>query len=144
SDDSYWMYPPYEQLRKMSKDALSRIEDFRVGRRGHGQVRFLRPVDLTGISILAAIPGNLVLFERKGCTVYPDEATKPARGEGLNIPAQITLERIWVVDRAMRRPIVDEADPRFQAHVTKLRSVTDTEFIEYLGDKGTWVFRVQH
>ena len=38
---------------------------------------------------------EIVHFRNKEVVVYPDEATKPEQGEGLNRTAIISLERIW-------------------------------------------------
>ena len=38
---------------------------------------------------------EIVHFRNKEVVVYPDQATKPEHGEGLNRLAIISLERIW-------------------------------------------------
>jgi len=76
--------------------------------------------------------------------VYPDESAKPPVDEGMNQPAQITLERCWPLDRATRQPIRDPMHKRYRQHVARLQRMPDTEFVEYVGDSGTWIFRVQH
>jgi hypothetical protein len=35
-------------------------------------------------------------------------------------------------------------DPRLQAHIERLKGMPDTQFVDYLPESGTWVFRVQH
>lgn len=46
-----------------------------------------------------------VYFRRKEITVYPDDDSKPAEGEGLNKRAEVTLDRTWPVDKSSREPI---------------------------------------
>lgn len=143
-EDVYWMNPSYDKLKDMTKEELKAVSDFVVGRHGHGQVRFLKPVDLTTVSSLNAIVGGLVTFSKCSCTVYPDDVTKPEPGNGLNVPAIITLEGVWVLDKATREPVRDPSDPRFQQKLQRLKSTKDTEFIEYIADTGVWVFKVDH
>ena len=120
------------------------VPNFVVGRKGYGQVRFLAPVDLSQVRSIPDIPGTVVVFDRKICTVYPDEATKPPVGKGLNVPAVITLEKCWPVSKETRRPILDVENPRFVAHVERLKRQAETEFIDYIADTGSWIFKVRH
>ena len=115
-----------------------------MGRKGYGQVRFSHPVDLSQVRSIPDIPGTVVVFDLKICTVYPDESIKPPVGRGLNVPAIITLEKCWPVSKETRRPIVDVENPRFIAHVERLKRQAGTEFIDYIADTGSWIFRVKH
>jgi nuclear pore complex protein Nup98-Nup96 len=107
-------------------------------------VRFNQPVDLSQVRSIPDIPGTIVVFELKICTVYPDESIKPPVGRGLNVPATITLEKCWPVSKETRRPILDVENPRFIAHVERLKRQPDTEFIDYIADTGSWIFKVTH
>ncbi|KAI8319181.1 C-terminal autoproteolytic domain of nucleoporin nup98, partial [Martensiomyces pterosporus] len=138
----YWMRPSLSELRAMPARKLRAVKDFTVGRTGVGQVRFLEPVNLTTVGSLSAIAGGVVLFDDRVCTVYPDETNKPPRGEGLNVPAVISLEDCWPVDRATRQPITQVDDPRVRKHIRRLKSIDETTFIDFV--EGTWVFRVEH
>ncbi|RUP44784.1 nucleoporin autopeptidase-domain-containing protein [Jimgerdemannia flammicorona] len=144
AEGEYWTSPTLESLRRLSPEELAQVKDFRVGLTGYGQISFVAPVDLTGVASLRAVAGNIVIFERRACTVYPDEATKPPRGQGLNVPAVISLDQCWPIDKATRQPILDQDHPRYQQHVAKLRKIPETEFIDFRAEKGTWVFKVQH
>lgn len=48
-------------------------------------------------------------FDRLEVTVFPDESMKPPPGEGLNRLAEITLERVWPIDKATKTPIKVES-----------------------------------
>jgi nuclear pore complex protein Nup98-Nup96 len=144
-DGEYWMSPSLEELRKFSPTELSKVKDFKVGVPGVGSVSFLEPVDLTTVPSLASICGNIVQFSHKICVVYPDEDNKPARGEGLNVPALISLERCWPVNRSTREPIiVAKGSAEFVNHVKRLKRQSETEFLDFTADNGTWTFKVRH
>jgi nuclear pore complex protein Nup98-Nup96 len=141
-EGAYWTIPSMHAI--LSSPSVHSLPNFVVGRKGYGQVRFLAPVDLTAIRSIPDIPGQIVVFDRKICTVYPDEAAKPPVGRGLNVPAVITLEKCWPVSKESRAPIVDVENPRFVAHVERLKRQAETEFLDYIADSGSWVFKVSH
>ncbi|ORY07993.1 hypothetical protein K493DRAFT_403551 [Basidiobolus meristosporus CBS 931.73] len=139
----YWCTPSIEELRKKSKESLKQISEFEVGRIGYGKVRFLETVDLSDLE-LSSILGEIVIFERKSCTVYPDETIKPKVGNGLNVPALISLDQCWPIDKSTRKFIKDRNSPRFQQHLKKMKSIPETEFVDFNLDDGSWTFIVQH
>ncbi|KAJ2791137.1 hypothetical protein GGI18_001352 [Coemansia linderi] len=138
----YWMTPSLTALRTLKPQQLRAVKDFIVGRKGVGQVHFSRPVDLTTVGSLAAIAGGVVLFDDRVCTVYPDESNKPPRGQGLNVPATISLNNCWPVDRATGEPITRLDDPRVRKHTKRLRSIAETQFKDF--SEGKWTFGVEH
>ncbi|KEP54149.1 nucleoporin [Rhizoctonia solani 123E] len=144
ADGDYWMVPPLSELQGMSHDQLVSVPNFTVGRHGYGKITFLDPVDLTTVYAISDIPEKTVLFEEGACTVYPDESQKAARGEGLNVPSEISLERCWPKDKATRAPIKNPNDPVWQRQERKLRKMKDTEFISFEPEGGVWTFRVPH
>ncbi|KAG8725116.1 hypothetical protein FRC09_008459 [Ceratobasidium sp. 395] len=143
-EGEYWMKPSLNELQSMSHDQLVSVGNFTVGRYGYGQITFLAPVDLTTVYAISGIPEKTVLFEEGACTVYPDESQKAPRGEGLNVPAEISLEKCWPKDKATRAPIKNPNDPVWQRQERKLRKMKDTEFVDFEPEKGTWTFRVPH
>lgn len=143
-EGDYWMVPSLAELQTMSHDQLVSVAKFTVGRHGYGKITFLAPVDLTTVSAISDIPEKTVLFEEGACTVYPDESQKAARGEGLNVPAEISLEKCWPKDKATRAPIKNPNDPAWQRQERKLRKMKDTEFVGFEPENGTWTFRVPH
>ena len=139
----YWTSPPLSKLFDYSKAELSKLQGLQVGRRGYGQVTFSK-VDLSALDQFEDIAGKIVVFEDKMCLVYPEEDAKPAAGKELNVPATITLEGCFPLSKDRREPIRDPAHPRFIQHVDRLRRMAHTEFVDYVADSGTWVFKVQH
>lgn len=143
SDESYWSSPPLSSLLDFSKAELSNVQEFKVGRRGFGQISFCVPVDLSSLERIEDLAGGIVLFESKMCTVYPDETLKPPRGKGLNVPAIITLEKCFPLSKDKREPIRDPEHPRFHQHIDRLRKMSETQFVDYLAESGTWIFKVE-
>lgn len=141
------MIPSESTLRRLSYAQLAAVNNFTVGERGTGQVRFLQPVDLTKL-VLGDIFERIVIFEPRLITLYPDdewaEGEKPPVGSGLNVPAEVRLERCWCTNKADRQPIKDMGDPRLQAHIERLKAMPGAHFVDYLPETGTWVFRVDH
>ncbi|KAG5457586.1 MAG: nucleoporin autopeptidase-domain-containing protein [Olpidium bornovanus] len=141
----YWTSPTISSLQKKPAGQLKSVKDFQVGRYGFGQIRFVDPVDLTEVTEgLDAIPGRIVQIFDRHCMVYADDENKPALGHGLNVPAVVSLENCYFIDKATREPIRDFNDRRYIRHLNRLKREQDTEFIDFLSETGTWVFRVEH
>ncbi|GAA6048227.1 hypothetical protein JCM3770_006491 [Rhodotorula araucariae] len=143
-EGDYYTVPSIETLQKLPAAKLRSVPDLVVGRVGYGEVRFMRPVDLTTLPSVDELLGGLVRLEDRNATVYPDgeEATKPPPGEGLNVPATITLEKCFPLDKATRQPITDKEHPRIAQHIKRLRNLEGTEFVDFDAETGTWTFEV--
>ncbi|BAE58206.1 unnamed protein product [Aspergillus oryzae RIB40] len=139
----YWMKPSRAELNKMGRDQLKHVVGFTVGRQHCGQVTFDEPVDLTNVD-LDQIFGGLVDIGVRKITVYPDEAIKPPRGKGLNVPSILRIENSWPRGRDKKSPSPLTSGPLFEKHVDRLRKVHNTDFIDYETETGTWVFKVPH
>ena len=145
-DGDYWMKPDLVSLKKVSYDQLSAFEGLVVGRKGYGEIHFLEPVDLTGLPKLGALLGEVVRFDDKECSVYPDseEVDKPQPGSGLNVKARLSLERCWALNKATREPITDPNHPNVVKHLKRLKNMKDTHFDSFDMKTGTWTFTVDH
>ncbi|KAI1315609.1 hypothetical protein EDD11_000619 [Mortierella claussenii] len=144
-EGEYWMTPSLEELRKMSRSELQRIKDFKVGLPGCGSVSFLEPVDLSTVPSLSSICGHIVVFQPRICIVYPDEHNKPARGQGMNVPALISLEKCWPMDKSTREPVkFEKSSPQYTQFLKRLKRQSETTFIDFNTEDGTWTFRVEH
>lgn len=138
----YWMSPSREDIEAMSRTQRQQVQNFTVGRNGAGQVRFTPPVDLSSIN-LDDIFGTLIQLDVRNATVYPDKTKKPNRGSGLNVPATISLENSW--PRAVRsRGGSVTRETRMVKHISGLKKVIDTTFVEYNVETGVWTFTVDH
>lgn len=138
----YYMEPSEAALRKLSPSQLSAVSDFVIGQTGVGEIRFLKPVDLTSVD-LDRIFSHIVRFEPKQVVMYPEE-DKPAVGEGLNQPALIKLERCWPTQRGSRTLITDPDNERMRQHIDRLKNVPDTKFVSFEPATGVWQFKVEH
>ena len=77
--------------------------------------------------------------------MYPDDNKKPPVGEGINVPAEIRLERVWPIDKATKDPIKVPAKIRALKYEEKLKRSCQrlgAEFVSYDENTGMWVFRV--
>ncbi|KAI0638585.1 nucleoporin autopeptidase-domain-containing protein [Trametes polyzona] len=145
-EGDYWVKPDLDTLKKMGHDELMSFSGLTVGRVGYGQITFLEPVDLTGLPRLSSLLGEIVRFDDKECSVYPDadDAEKPPPGSGLNVKARIVLVRCWALDKATREPIKDPEHPAAQRHLKRLRNMKETHFEEFDIGEGKWTFTVDH
>ncbi|GAA5978703.1 hypothetical protein JCM11641_006148 [Rhodosporidiobolus odoratus] len=141
----YFTIPSLDTLQKLPAAKLRAVPDLVVGRVGYGQVAFSEPVNLTTLSSIEDLLGNLVRLEDRNATVYPEEYedVKPPPGSGLNVPATITLEGCWPLDKATRKPIKDKDHARVQQHLKRLRNLEGTDFIDFDAELGKWTFGVE-
>ncbi|KAH8149492.1 uncharacterized protein LAJ45_06572 [Morchella importuna] len=144
SHGSYWMVPSAQKLKGMTKEQQTKVIGLTIGRRGYGKIRFDNPVDITDLDP-EEIPGKIVVFDLRVCTVYPvGVMDKAPPGYGLNVPATITLEDCYPISKDERGKIKDPEHPRYSSHIRRLQNIKDTEFVDYLADEGIWIFKVQH
>lgn len=145
-EGEYWSEPPMAALSSWGHNDLIAIEKLVVGRVGYGKITFLNPVDLTGSGSVKQLFGDLVRFEDKECSVYPDldNTDKPPPGSGLNVRAKVELEGCWPVDKATREPIKDESHPLMVKHLKRLKGMKDTQFESFDMKDGQWTFTVEH
>jgi nuclear pore complex protein Nup98-Nup96 len=143
-EGDYYVKPSLPTLKKLGYDELSSFKGLVVGRVGYGEIEFQEPVDLTGLPKLSALLGEVIRFEDKECSVYPDseEVDKPPPGSGLNTKAKIALVRCWAVDKATREPIKDASHPAATKHLKRLQNMKDTHFEDFDIEEGKWTFTV--
>ncbi|KAF5098485.1 hypothetical protein D0Z00_002007 [Geotrichum galactomycetum] len=169
--DGYWMSPSAAKLAQLPRAALKHVESYRVGRKGYGQIEFLAPVDLASLlpltadlitraQIEAAVFDNVIVFVQRACALYPDAkitsaaagnsngkttakrtVAKPPAGEGLHVPALISLEGVWPVTRDTREPVKDPRHRLYQLHLKRLQKLPNQEFVAFEPTTGTWVFK---
>ena len=146
AEGEYWTKPDISVLKHKSHAELSAFPNLVVGRAGYGEIHFLDPVDLTGLTRLTDLLGEVVRFDEKECCVYPDvdDDDKPPLGQGLNVRAEISLLHCWALDKATREPIKEPKHPQVVKHVKKLAAMKDTHFVGFDHAEGKWTFTVEH
>ncbi|KAJ3126875.1 hypothetical protein HK100_010035 [Physocladia obscura] len=146
----YETEPPIDELMKLSDVELTHVDSYTVILPGVGKVKFLEPVNLlqaspTGTRAgIANIPGTVVILKHKAIEVYPDEDEKDPAGMGVNVPAEVSLDRCWVIDKRTGNVIDDDTDPKFDKHFKRLESIEGTKMLGFNKATGTWRFRVEH
>ncbi|KAG6891711.1 hypothetical protein C0992_010114 [Termitomyces sp. T32_za158] len=145
-DGDYYVKPDLATLKQKGYDELSSFNNLVVGRVGFGEIQFLEPVDLTGLPKLGALLGEVIRFDEKECSVYPesDDVDKPPPGSGLNVAARLSLLNCWAVDKATREPIKDGSHPSASKHLKRLKKIPNTHFESFNITDGKWTFRVDH
>ena len=127
ADGGYYTSPPLNVVA-----SIASVPNFIVGRKGYGTISFISPVDLTDIPSLTILR-EIVEIKRGIATVYLNESKNPRRGQGLNVPTEVTLENV-------RPPPDFEGDE----YIEVLRATPHTNFLSYNLKTGLWVFTVEH
>ncbi|PAV88442.1 hypothetical protein WR25_06016 isoform B [Diploscapter pachys] len=139
----YFCEPSIEQMKSMIHNgAVSLPDGLTIGRASYGTVYWPGPIQIKDIVL-----DELVVFRHKEVTVYPDEAKKPPVGEGLNRPAEVTLERVWKRNRITGEYVKDPIELTeigWREFLERQTSKMSAEFKDYRPLTGSWVFRVEH
>ncbi|KAI5450447.1 hypothetical protein NCC49_003070 [Naganishia albida] len=143
-EGEYYTIPDMHSLCNATMEELQSVEDFVVGRKGYGELRYLESVDVASAGDLKKICGEIVIFARGTCEVYPESTENMEPGTGLNHRARITLEKCFPKDKSTGEPVRDPTAPRVQQHLRKLKGMEGTHFQNYDPPTGTWVFEVDH
>lgn len=143
----YWCSPTIEQLEQLTENQLTVVPNFVIGRKNFGSISFDYEVDLTAfMDDFEELFGRTIIFnENRTVEVYPDTENKPDVGYGVNVPATITLENVYPIDKKTKEPIKDNSKiAEVQYFVKRLRNMKEMEFISYNPFGGIWTFRVKH
>jgi nuclear pore complex protein Nup98-Nup96 len=127
AEGGYYTIPEMKTVKSTTS-----VPNFRVVRKGYGSIRFKATVDLFGITSLPVLR-EFVKIERGEVTVYPNGGTKQPAGEGLNVPAEVLLEKCFPAP-----------DVSVDQHINALKSKPDTKFISYNAETGAYIFQVEH
>lgn len=138
----YYTIPELDNLHKYkNEDGRCIISGLTIGKAGFGNVYFPNEVDITDMNL-----DEIVYFQHRILSVYPDESTKPPLGQGLNQEAQITLDHVYPKNTEGEE-IINPQGPELDRFLNRLNIVSKKiggEFKDYRPDTGSWVFTVQH
>ncbi|GEQ71746.1 hypothetical protein JCM33374_g5432 [Metschnikowia sp. JCM 33374] len=140
-NNGYFCSPSLEELSMMTPLMLSEIENFIIGRVGHGQISYIYPVDISTLfekcdydlnSVSKELFGRIIKFQDSIVRVYDDDGlVSPEMGYELNVPATITLKT-----PPKQRTVED--------HIKRLQNMTGMEFVTYDPITFNWTFNVKH
>lgn len=144
---SYYTIPSLDDLSQMvtynsEGNPQLIVDGFTIGRRGRGNVFFPDRFDIYGINI-----DKNVHFGNKELIIYEDDNNKPAVGQELNRPAQITLDEVFPRDKITDEVITEPSEIIEMGYENILRDTCKrhrTKFVDYRTETGSWVFEVQH
>ncbi|GMR41121.1 hypothetical protein PMAYCL1PPCAC_11316 [Pristionchus mayeri] len=139
----YYTIPSIEAMRDMVRDGAVVLPDgLTVGRHTFGTVFWAGRIELRNVVL-----DEIIIFRNKEVTVYPDESVKPPLGQGFNRPAEITLERVWPVDKQSKQEVKDAValvNMNWREKLEKTTMRMDADFKDFRPLTGSWVFRVKH
>ncbi|CAJ0926004.1 unnamed protein product, partial [Mesorhabditis belari] len=144
SNDDYFSDPPLDRLKNQTDDDYIDLPDgLLVGRLTYGSVFWPGPLRISkDINI-----NKVVVFRNKEVTVYPNEDQKPSVGEELNRCAEVTLERVWPVEKETKQLIKDPEvliGMKWRERLERISARMGANFKDYRPTTGSWVFRVDH
>ncbi|AMD20875.1 HDR133Cp [Eremothecium sinecaudum] len=142
NDDGYYISPSLETLSSLTLLQLRKVSGLTIGHKLYGKIEFLKPVDLSNIS-LPSLCGNLVRFSEKMSEISYVGNDIPAPGDQLNVRARIILYNTFPTDKATRQPIKDPKHPILKRHIEKLKKIEHTKFESYDVKTGTYTFVVE-
>ncbi|KAF5269309.1 hypothetical protein FQR65_LT02610 [Abscondita terminalis] len=139
----YYTEPPFNKLHEFVKDDCSCVvDDFVIGRKGYGKIHFLKAVNLFDLNL-----DKIVDIDYRSVTVYPDDGEKPEIGHGLNVEAEITIDKVWLFDKNSQTVLKDAekiVKTNFICRLKVLALKQNAEFVNYLPESGSWIFKVKH
>ncbi|KAJ0231066.1 Nuclear pore complex protein NUP96 [Hirschfeldia incana] len=130
----YFLKPSLNELVQLEIETpgfCTRVPDFTLGRIGYGFIKFLGNTDVRNLDL-----DHIVKFQKHEVVVYDDESSKPAAGQGLNKPAEVTL----IVDIACGEERAEHVSDRLKQSAER----QGASFISFDADKGFWKFLVPH
>lgn len=140
--NGYFCSPSLNELAEVSMEDLTSVNNFIIGRKGHGQIAYNFPVDLLQIfsrcdSDLTLIKeelfGKIIKIDKTIVRAYDDPLVEsPPMGCELNVPATITLV-------APPKPT-----STIEKHINRLQNITGMDFVTFDPILYNWTFKVKH
>lgn len=142
-EKEYYTEPSLQELaeKEMADPGYcSRVNNFVVGRREYGSVKFVGETDIRFLDI-----ESIIRFNNREVIVYVDDRKKPPVGQGLNKAAEISLLNVKCISKQTGKQYVDGPPVRsYEEMLRKKASELGVEFISYDPVQGEWKFSVEH
>ena len=140
----YYTIPSMSELATMVdlETGNLMVENFTIGRAGYGNIFFPGLTNIKNMNF-----DDVVFFRHKEVIVYPDDDKKPDLGTGLNKKAQVTLDKVWPVDKTSHSSVKSPEKLNSMNYEEKLQKAClklGARFVEYRPETGSWVFKVDH
>ena len=140
----YYTIPSMSELATMVDPETGNlmVENFTIGRAGYGNIFFPGLTNIKNMNF-----DDIVFFRHKEVIVYPDDSKKPDLGTGLNKKAQVTLDKVWPVDKTSHSSVKSPEKLNSMNYEEKLQKAClklGARFVEYRPETGSWVFKVDH
>ena len=135
----YYTIPSTSQL-SLDTEGHCLVTGFTVGREGYGNIHYPGTMNVANLNL-----DDTVFIRHKEVIVYPDDLNKPPLGEGLNRSAQITLDKVWPLDKSSGDTIRSPdrlSNMSYEEKLERASSRLGARFIEYRPETGSWVFKV--
>lgn len=117
------------------------VQNLTIKHPQHGTVKFLAPVNLSRCLDKVL---DLIKIQKGYVVIYPDESLRPEYGDGINVPAEVTLHNVFPISKATGVEIRDPTSSAMNQHIQKLKNAPSTCFKEYDAITGDWVFTIQN
>lgn len=129
--EGFYTVPSMAALASRTMKELQNVENFTVGRKGYGEIRWVEPVDVRGLDLDMVID-----IQRGEIAVYPDH-----EADQLDAPAIITLEGMYKKDKRTGTPTTDkELTRKYAMKLEGFCEKNDLRFIDYSPEDGRWTF----
>ncbi|EFJ08667.1 hypothetical protein SELMODRAFT_131286 [Selaginella moellendorffii] len=139
----YYIQPSPEEIRERHLSTpggyCHRVDNFVVGRKQHGEIRFIGRTDVRELDVCDAVQ-----FDKNQVIVYMDESKKPGVGDGLNKPAEVTLFNIHWNDNLDGQEQQEQQQQQFEMMLRDESERQGSHFISYDAASGEWKFLVDH
>lgn len=132
SDAGLEISPSLKELQNMELGELAAVENFSIYN-SHGSIRFMKPVDLIAVDLTQDVS-----IAHASVSVYedlPDGVVKPAKGTKLNVPATVTMHKLFV-----KKNEKESSKKYFAEYCAR----NFCQFVSYDEKSGKFVFEVDH
>ncbi|KAL1534977.1 nuclear pore complex protein NUP98B-like isoform X2 [Salvia divinorum] len=138
----YYTEPSLRELaaKEMAEAGFCRhVNDFVVGRKGHGSIKFLGETDVCHLDV-----ETIVQLNNHQVIIYPNGRKKPGVGQQVNKAAEVTLLNVKCISKKTGKKYVEGPQVEsYRERLIKMIRECGSEFDSYDPVEGELKFRVQ-